>query len=239
MLGAGAEALDVGAVFDSDHAGDQYRKEEQGELLVGDGPAIHERQGDIGDGEGDGSGDGGKADVTLPQKQDDPEGHGDQAGEGVVGEESEDDAGAGGDAFAAFEVDEATEHVAKDGGETYKEPEEVDEGVGGGEKVAYDPGGGEGGEQAFEDIEGEDEGEEFSAEESAYVGGADVSASGFAGVDALGSGDDQAKRDGAGEVGEGDEGEEDRVSMCHAWRDPRGSRRRLLYAISSAATRRS
>src|SRR5207248_868686 len=111
-----------------------------------------------------------------------------KGGEGVVGPEAEDQAGGGGDAFAAFEAEIDGEHVAEDGGEADEEPGEEELGVelvGSEMGAAEDHVGGEHGEKGFEEVEGEDEGEVFSSEESGDVGGADVSGAGFAGVDAF------------------------------------------------------
>src|SRR5947209_4145415 len=98
-----------------------------------------------------------------------------------------------------------------------------------------DPGRGQGGEQSFKHVQDEDECKEFTAEQAADVSCADISTSGRAGIDASGSGDDEAKGDGAGKVSGGDNRQQDPVSLRHAWRVVAIARRRHLYAISAAA----
>src|SRR6185436_16123972 len=111
----------------------------------------------------------------------------------------------------AFEADVDGEHVAEDGGEADQEPGEEEFGVeliggemGAAEEVVAD----EHGDERFEEVECEDEGEEFAAQESGDVGCADVSGAGFAGIDAFGEADEEAEGDRAEEVGDGGEEEE-------------------------------
>jgi len=96
--------------------------------------------------------------------------------------------------------------VADDGGETDEEPGEEELGVelaGGEVGAAEDSVGDEHGEEGFEEVEGEDEGEVFAAEEPGDVGSAYVSGAGFAGVDTAGESDEEAEGDGAEEITDG------------------------------------
>ena len=53
-----SQAGDVGAVFVDDEGGDEDRENQEGELLIGQGPVTGDGEDDVGDGEADGAGDG-------------------------------------------------------------------------------------------------------------------------------------------------------------------------------------
>src|SRR6185312_13070462 len=167
---AGSEAGNVSPVFVDDHGGDEDGEDEEGELLVENGPGAGKAYGGVGDGEGAGAGHGGDAHVTGGFEGDEEDQDGGDGGEGEIREDAEDDAGTGGDAFSAFEFEKDAEHVAEDRGERDEEPEEV---IGGGigrtvaAEVGEEGGRGEGGQQALEKVQDKCDGEEFFTEEAA------------------------------------------------------------------------
>src|SRR3954469_22781729 len=75
-------------------------------------------------------------------------------------------------------------------------------------------------QQSLEQIEEKDQREIFAPEQSAQVGRADVSAAGRARVDSFCASDDEAERDGAKEICDGDECEEHaarHASISNRW----------------------
>lgn len=170
------ESCDVGAVEVGDEEGHGGGADDDGVGLL-ESPGVKLREDEEVDGQKQRGGDAGEADVFEGFENEEKGEEGDECGEGEIGIHAEDAAEPSGDAFAALELEPDGEDVAEDSEDEDSEPEAE---RGGGELIVGVAeefkcvAGDEDGKEAFEHVECEAEEAELFTEDSAGVGGTDV-----------------------------------------------------------------